>query len=588
MKIMPYARVLHVLLALSLILGVAACGGSTQGAAPAPAATSAPAAEAGATEAPATGVAATEAPTTKALTTAPATDATATAAPATEATTAAAEAAAPSVAPIVTGEPLTISFLNVAWGTPPPEGTEVQKLIEQRLNVKLNPTWVPFNELENRVNVAMASGDMADITHVLPPTTSGLYTSQQVKAIEEGLFHDLTPYLTGPDFAQNYPNLAKIPQNVWKNMTFRGKIYGVPRHLAPVSFDAIKFREDLFTKAGMQRPDDVPKTVDELTETILKLNNPPAVYGFNLHSKNLDGTGTKIIANAFTGVHDWGVTDDGDFFYQTFMPEYKDFLTWVKNLYDAGAINPEFPLEQNNQDFLNGKAATIIFRWHAYVQCENTPGGNFSEEAPEEADVFQIPPIMGPKGWAVEANTGFWTQSMISSKVPEENVPHLLQFIDYVASSEHKELYDHGIQGMHYEEQDGKKVNTPKYEEDVVGAWGWFGHIYRGNDPDYWVEQAKACGTSEEDLQMLQEVADQTLARYEESKNIRLPAFNLYSPTFATGWSELTKDLNDNRVKFVTGDMSAEEWDQYVQGITSSETYQKILEEFKKEYEANQ
>ena len=52
----------------------------------------------------------------------------------------------------------------------------------------------------------------------------------------------------------------------------------------------------------------------------------------------------KAFAIAFTGQTDWTVDENGDFQYMQFNEKYIDFLNWMKDLYDAGALDPEFAL----------------------------------------------------------------------------------------------------------------------------------------------------------------------------------------------------------------------------------------------------
>jgi len=501
--------------------------------------------------------------------------------PAAQGQTAEQPAPAPQAEP-----PIKVTWMNVAWGTPPAtQDTPVQKLIEEETNVDLEMIWVPWNEIKNRVNVGMATGDLADVTQVAPDGPQ-IYTSQQVKAIQDGVFADLTPYLTGPDFAKNYPNLAKIPAEIWKNITFNGKIYGIPRHLAPYTFDGIFIRKDLFIQAGYKYPEDVPTTMDELTEVILKLSNPPSVYGLGLSGDDLDGVQSNILAVAFTGVQNWSVDQEGNFTYRAFMPEYKDFLKWVKMLYEAGAINPEFPLGQNSEDYNNGKAAVTLHRWHAYIPtASGAAAGGFNDETKAAgADTFETLPLQGPKCRTVEMNPGYWTQSMISAKVPAENIPRILRLIDFMAADEFNELAYFGIEGIHYEVKDGKKVTNDRYNEDAVRIWSGISHINNGWQTEYWRKWLADQGASPENQQMAKDAGDGAIAALKECPSVGIPHYTLYSETLATRWDELTAKLRENRVKFIVGRITEQEWDEYVQSITSSETYQQILQELKDAY----
>lgn len=482
---------------------------------------------------------------------------------------------------------IELSIMDTA-STPPPKGTSVQKKIEETTKTILKPTWVPNNEYQSRLNVSLSTGDIPDLVRLFPDGPQ-LYTSTEVKAIENGLFHDLTEYINDPEFEKKYPNLGKYPKYLWDKMTVGGKIYAIPRHIEPETFSGLWIRKDLLEKAGLE----IPTTMDELADVIIKLTDPSNnVYGLQLDGANaIDSpSGGKIFANAFTGVHDWKVEDNGDFSYQSFMPEYKDYLQWLKGLYDAGAIHPEFALGQGGGKFLDGTAGVLAFRWHALVKAER-PHVEFAEAVRDEAEPMLIKPVKGSKMWTVEANRGFYSKSVINSKVPKENIPHILKFIDYMGSEEAQQLGTFGIEGEHHDVKDGEKIiNKDKVKEDSIGVWeSDIRQVFR--DYQWFIDDLRVNrGADEKALENMEEIGTFTEEKYLEAKekyNFGTPHFNLYSPTLLEKWDQLNKDLVDNRVKVVMGEMSFKEWDEYVVSITSSETYKKILEELKEGYLKN-
>ncbi len=488
-------------------------------------------------------------------------------------------------------ERFELTFLNVVWGNAPVKDSDFEKYLEDMFNIELEATWVPSNEWGNMVSLLMASDDLPVLTQV--PEYGALFDSGQTLAVEDGVFKDLTPWLTADDFAEKYPHLAKIPQDIWDAYTYQGKLYTIPRYIEPWTFSGMYIRVDLFEKAGYTWPDDLPETMEELTDLILDLNEKyPDVYGLHVQ-QGLARTGE--FANAFTGVQNWGVDEEGQFYFTNFTPEFVDYLKWLRTLYEAGAINPEFPLGQNNPDWANGKAALIMFRWHAYLPVSEEgqeegicpPAGCFSAEAPEDAYTLPIPPVKGPKAWTVDANDGAWTKSMISANVPDEHIPRILEFIDYISSDEYADLVQWGAPDMGYYEidEEGERVRLDKYEEDGVGSWGSFGHRDWGADPEDWFAYAiENHDTPEDVIEWTRDVVDKIYEAYEDSPGIRLPAYNLYSPSFAEYWGELTSRLTEMQVQFIFGEITEEEWNEYVESVTSDPLYQDIIDEFSEAY----
>jgi putative aldouronate transport system substrate-binding protein len=496
-------------------------------------------------------------------------------------------------------EPIEISFINYGWGTAPMKDSQIQKYIEDRMGIKLRPIWVPPTELDARINVGLASGDLADMNQLPMPDSQFHYTAQQAKAIGEKLFRDLTPYLTGADFAKNYPTLARTPKKVWDYMKFNGKIWGIPRHLVPMCSTGQFLREDLFVEAGYKVPDQLPKTLDELTEVILKLTQKGKVYGYQVHAPSMVGGGQEIYCpNGITGRGAWAADAEGNFTFQNFQPEFKEYLAWFKKLYDAGAVNPEFVTEQNRSDFNDGKSAVATHRYWAYA----VPSF-FSAQAPKTAKIRVLQPVKGPKAWAINVDPGFWTETVVFHLVKDDKLAAILKFSDWIASDEYRTLTMWGLKGVHYEEKDGKKVQTDKYNEEGVGAWGWFGAYNGSSTHQYWADSTKESAENWIDPDTkkprlseaeIKEIYDTMVSvgkalekAQNESPTIDIPQFILVSPTYGSKWGELTAKLVDNRVKVATGNMSLKDWDAYVAEITASETYKKIAQEFKEAYRAS-
>ncbi|MCL5996607.1 MAG: hypothetical protein M1546_11225, partial [Chloroflexi bacterium] len=469
-------------------------------------------------------------------------------------------------------EPFEVSFINYGWGNAPLKNSQIQKYIEDKAGLKLRPIWVPPTELDNRINVGLASADLADFTQLTMPDSQFLYSTQQAKAVDEGLFRDLTEYITGSDFATNYPTLARTPPQVWNYMKFKGKIWGVPRHFVPTCSTGEFLRQDLFEEAGYKVPDDLPATLDEMTEVMLKLTKPGQIYGYEVHGPSMIGTGQNTwTPNAITGRGTWAADADGNFSYQMFLPEFKEYLNWFKKLYDAGAVNPEFVTQQNREDFNNGKSAIADHRYWAYA----VPNF-FSPEAPKTAKVRVLQPVKGPQAWGINVDAGFWTQSVIFNTVKDDKLAAIMKFLDWIAGDEYRELTLWGLEGVHYEVKDGRKVQTPKFEEEGVGAWSWFGTYNGSATHEYWANYVKETATNAVDAEtkeplykeaQIQEMYDTmtsvgtALAQAEkESPSIGIPQFTLVSESMSK-WGDLTAKSEENRVKYVTGKLSEADWD---------------------------
>ncbi len=472
-------------------------------------------------------------------------------------------ACAPSSDPSASdAPPLEVSWMNIAYGAPPPGGDAVGQRIEQETNTKVSWQWVPLAGYKERLSVALNTGDLADITQV--PTSNPIYETAANEAIQAGVFHDLTPYLTG-DNLKKYPNLAAYPSAIWDNMVYNGKIWGIPRHPNPPIFTTVHIRKDLLDRAGLS----APTTWEELTDTLLALSDPPGMYGLAMKSTS----SSDVIANAITGIQNWEVDGEGNFRFREFMPDFKIYLRWLKQLYDAGAIHPEFPIVEGSETdlFKMGHYAAVAANTHMFTIPDWLE--ELKAHAPG-ADVLTLKVLEGPRGYATSMATGSWTNLMISSRVPESDIPHLLQLIDFTSSPAYQKLAMYGVEGVHYEVKNGGIVRNDKYKSEGIEAYTWNDGTYTGAD-NYLLWDADPGR-----LNWYKEVFDDSQLKSTYSN----PAFNLYSPSLVDKWGDLTRDLERNKVKFVMGVLTEEDWDRYVSALTSSSDYVRIVQELKSAY----
>ncbi|MFS0726632.1 extracellular solute-binding protein [Paenibacillus sp. 1P07SE] len=465
-------------------------------------------------------------------------------------------------------EPIEISWMHMAWGTPPTGNDEVIKKIQEDTNSVLQFEWVPNNGYEERTNVALTTGDVTDVIQV-ETGSAQMYTSVVHQAIQEGLFHDLTPYLGTPELREQYPNLNRYPESTWENIHYQGKIYGIPRHSSPPVWDGITIRKDILDELGMEPP----TNIEEFTAFIKAASNPPEMYGYALKDVN------TIFANAFTGVQNWSPDEEGNFVYQNFMPEYKDYLNWLKELYDERVLHPEFPVVEGTVQAMFRRQGTFAAVASNIHQLTIPSFLQQLRDVVPTADALTLLPLEGPKGYVTNMTTGFWTNLMISSKVAEEDIPRILSVIDYMTSEEYMvHLTKEGIEGIHHEVVDGKPVVNDTYKNEAIEGYGWPGDFYNG------MMNAQLNDAEPDRLAHLEQVYE----RSNEVSTYSNPASNLYSPTLGSRWGDLTRTLEDMKVKYVMGQITEADWDKYVEGIMNSADYQKILEELKAAFLENQ
>lgn len=107
-----------------------------------------------------------------------------------------------------------INILTTTYNSAPSNDLDSLKQINEKFHVKINVTYVPANNYQDKLNVMLASGDLPDVSLVWD-----INTQTFANATNQGAFWDLTPYI------KDYPNLAAYPEQIYK-MSLLKENYG--------------------------------------------------------------------------------------------------------------------------------------------------------------------------------------------------------------------------------------------------------------------------------------------------------------------------------------------------------------------------
>ncbi|MCU6791235.1 extracellular solute-binding protein [Paenibacillus sp. WQ 127069] len=473
---------------------------------------------------------------------------------------ASAPAAAGKEEPKAPAKPTEIKVMaDYTIAQPPSPDNQVQKEFEKRTNTKLTVTWVPGGDYADRVNVALAAGDIADLIKI-PNITTPLFRQM----VKQGAFWDLTPYI------KNYPNLMAIDPKIWNNTKIDGKSFAVPagRPLNGGGFFSI--RKDWLDKLGLK----MPTNLDELY-TVLKAfkDNAPDgkkdTTGFTMRG------GSGVFEEVFTGTVGKWKEKDGKLVNMTLEPEMKEALIYVSKLYKEGLIPQDFPVLKENQYWelatsgragLTSETPEALFRytmdqWKKDPKVEWTP-------------MLSLAPKAGGKAYVPQA-TGFNGVLAIPKTVPEEKMKAILKFVDYGSGGEGLDLTLYGIKDVHYSIVDGQKIANDKAVADSVGTASW-GKMFSTPVLDLWQYAAG----------MPKEVYQRNMKLAEEKAKISTPdpAIGLVSDTELKMGADYTKKIADMKTQTIIGKISLDDWDKYVDSLKKDPNYTKITEEINAEY----
>ncbi|WP_136608610.1 extracellular solute-binding protein [Paenibacillus dokdonensis] len=359
------------------------------------------------------------------------------------------------------GSPTKIVFLtpgdNAAKGLLP--GDRVLAEINKRLDIDLEAKFVPENGFE-KINVAMATGDLPDIVTINYPSPS---LSQW---IDEGLLIPLNDYLS---------EMPTVKEKIEKNSQWTavdGKYYGYP-FIEERANTALAYRADWLDTLGIKPP----QTLDEFYEALKAIttrdpdkNGKNDTYGLTAQK---GGGQFNFVFFAYGLPHgDWVLDSAGNVIPVFEHPAFKQGMQYLRKLWDEKLIDPEFLLndtQKREEKFYQGKVGfmqTALFRHVNRLETslqKVNPDGKLGYEGPPAGPDGARGMNSAPKG-------GLFTAITKNAKNPEKAA----KLIEFMLSKEGRDLLELGIEGIHYTKEGDQIVyNEAERAKDGFASNGW-------------------------------------------------------------------------------------------------------------------
>lgn len=463
--------------------------------------------------------------------------------------------------------PLVIKGMANLFNQAPDKNSDFWKYIEEKFNVDYSVDWVPSDSYQQKVDLLLTSDSIPDIMQLTSTTAPTI-----VKAFNDGMFWDLTPYLG--DFS-NYPNFRDYTNlNAWNLSKINGHNYIIPRTRG--NLDSCLFiRQDWVEKCGLQ----MPTTLEELREVLKVIVN-----------SDCDGNGqndtigiTALSAYGFFLAafdnRDVTYTEDGTGIVNQYLTQaYTDYVAYMRSLYEDGLISPEYPMikgQQQEELFLAGRMATFTKNaWHKY-RCETE-----LQKVQEGAKVGLLPYLDGPNGFAHIYDLGFFGGIAISSKVPEDKMLRILDFFNATCAKENYNLVNFGLEGVTYEMVDGFPVLTEQGKKEVTNSF---------NAPFIFstAEFAKVDSPLAPMSYNLQTREEMKVLYTVNGTGGKVNVFNvLQSPSWASFWSKTSEEFAAVEASAITGEIPMEDFRAYQDSLLEDPEVIASMAEFKASYDS--
>ena len=362
-------------------------------------------------------------------------------------------------------EPFVLTVLlpdmNALVDTDVSENNPVLKAIEEKTGVRLNIIYAANSTYGDTINTTMA--DPSEKQPMVMVMTDARGTTM-VNNARAGAFWDLTEYVKD---SENYPNLAGSA-GIYNNISIDGHIYGIYRTRA-YPRAGIYYRKDIAAAGGIT---EVPTTLEELTALAEVL----AAYSDDTYALNMCSytAGTiNVITVAFGAPNEWGIDEDGNVYPAHKSEAYLEGLDWLRNLYEAGGIDPNFATIDSTQWDNIERTDKAFMRFdcldNAYRQQEW-----FEKNRGETEQVWEMVGPLAKEDGTISVwpqNPGFSGEIVVTKAVKEEDLPKVMKFLDWVNSAEGQMMVNWGVNGVAYLlDEDGDRVATSAYTEEMSNA----------------------------------------------------------------------------------------------------------------------
>lgn len=434
-------------------------------------------------------------------------------------------------------------------------------------NIKVNFQTVPFENLTEKRNLALANGDYPDALYSarVPAADLMKYGSQGVFIRLNDLIDQYAPNLK--KLMEKYPDLRKaltMPD---------GNIYSFPSFYSPEFLPMLIgtplwVKKDWLDKLGME----VPQTTEEFYQYLKAVKTTDLNGNGQLDEIPYSGTGINPLMEQLMGA--WGVgtrglghkhvdidpkTNELRFFRTT--ENFKELLQYMNRLYTEGLIDKDVFTQTGNALYAKGGkdllAATI----------NPNPKTQFNGEG-----YIGLGALKGPHGDQLYTHIKVpmvWPGAFVitdKNKYPEATV----RWIDHFYGDEGATFYFMGKEGVSYNQTaDGKLEyvdeirNNPNgltMDQALTKYVSWMGGSYPGYVQEKYF---KGSETLPESIEAGKKAEPHVIKELWYNFNFTDEEVEFMSSI----GSDIHTYIKEMEAKFITGATPFSEWDKYVQAV---------------------
>lgn len=452
--------------------------------------------------------------------------------------------------------PYKMSMMLTSYNPEPmdPEG-EIYKQLKERTNTDLKITWVPSTTYSDKLSATIASGELPSTVLVLDQKLPYI-----VNSVRSGMFWELGPYL------KDYPNLSRMNDVALNAISIDGKVYGIYRE-RDLARDGLMLRKDWLENLGLQEPktvDDFYKVLQAFVKEDPDQNGKADTIGL---AEQQVAAGWRAMLTWLGGPADWEIKD-GKASPAHLSPAFLETMKFYKKLYDEKLINLDFAVVKDGKQMINaGKAGS----WIANLNDANGIEESVKKVTPA-GSITMVNALEGPEGLRSPGGSGSYGIFMIpkTSVKTEEDLKAVLNFFDKVSDEDMQNMLVNGLEGRQFTLDNGNYVKTT--DSKLLAEYGM------GDSSQLAVLRDKVVTYGNPLVHLRDEMW---------KKNAEIAVVNPVQPfisdTYSERGSELSKIIDDARVRFIMGDLDENGWNQAV-AKWEQDGGTKVIEEYTAAY----
>ena len=357
--------------------------------------------------------------------------------------------------------------------------TEVGKKIKELTGITLDIKYTPGDSDQKVMASQLAAGTIPDVIVSYLDNSTRPEFPLLLKAAKEGMFADVSEYMKNSEVYSKYYEDGFLPDDSYKNVTFRDDLDGVYLWQMNVAetdktlewipegeyVGGLWIQKSIADDLGI----DVTqiRTADDFYDLLVKIkeggytdDNGNAVYPLGPKYWGGSVDALKYIATGY----DWGVSDDynldenGDVKHIAETDHVYDEINFVRKLLDEDLMNPEFFTMDSTraEEVSKNHNSAIIADVHNYEEIiysndDWIPLGPLNDIADDNKEV-----VHGKSG-----------RGCMAISADAENPEEIFQFFDWLSTKEGQIIAQYGAEGVSYTMEDGYPRLTDEVAEKL-------------------------------------------------------------------------------------------------------------------------